>query len=165
MTGLCLSFDIHHCEIEGLSFLTLWRDFRKEASFWHRFRLQLLILTRLAGLFVGFGTYWDFSAILVHRTTQWIMYIYSQENRSQNCILLIVRYKYIKSCSGDFYSPEPDPPHKIMRYWVYQEKKKFITQPSCVFDFPWQNRSDRNSKMIWIGGVPVLKRHSGGAGP
>jgi hypothetical protein len=25
----------------------------------------------------------------------------------------------LNSCSGDFYSPESDPPHKIMRYWVY----------------------------------------------
>jgi len=48
MARLCLSFDIHHFEIEELSFLTLWWDFRKEASIWHRFRL--LILTRLAGL-------------------------------------------------------------------------------------------------------------------
>jgi len=24
-----------------------------------------------------------------------------------------------KIISGDFYSPESDPPHKIMRYWVY----------------------------------------------
>jgi hypothetical protein len=48
MARLCLSFDIHHFEIEELAFLTLWWDFRKEASFWHRFRL--LILTRLAGL-------------------------------------------------------------------------------------------------------------------
>jgi len=48
MTGLCLSFDILHFEIEGLSFLTLWWDFREEASFWNRFRL--LILTRLSGL-------------------------------------------------------------------------------------------------------------------
>jgi len=48
MARLCLSFEIHHFEIKELSFLTLWWDFRKEASFWHRFRL--LILTRLAGL-------------------------------------------------------------------------------------------------------------------
>ena len=48
-----------------------------------------------------------------------IMYVPLQVNRSQKCILLIVQYKYIKSCSGDFYSPESDPPHKIMRYWVY----------------------------------------------
>ena len=49
MEALCLSFDEHFFEIEELSFLTLWWDFRKEASIWHRFRL--LILTRLAGLF------------------------------------------------------------------------------------------------------------------
>jgi len=61
------------------------------------------------------------------RPTQWIMYVPSQVNTSQKCILLIVQYKYIKSCSGGFYSPESDPPHEIMRYW--------ITQPSCIFDF------------------------------
>jgi len=54
------------------------------------------------------------------------------------------------------YSPEFDPPHKIMRYWVY-----YSTQ--LVFGFP----PDRICpvKMICIGGVPVLKRHFGGAGP
>jgi len=46
MARLYLSFDVNHFEIEELSFLTLWWDFRKEPSFWHRFRL--LILTRLA---------------------------------------------------------------------------------------------------------------------
>ena len=34
-------------------------------------------------------------------------------------ILLIVQYKYLQSCSGDFYSPGSHPPHKIMRYWFY----------------------------------------------
>ena len=48
MVLLYLSFDVHLFEIEELLFLTLWWDFRKEASIWHRFRL--LILTRLAGL-------------------------------------------------------------------------------------------------------------------
>ena len=33
MAGLCLSFDVHHFEIEELSCLTLLWDFRKEASF------------------------------------------------------------------------------------------------------------------------------------
>ena len=51
--------------------------------------------------------------------TQSIMYVPLQVNRSQKCILLTIQYKYIKSCSGNFYSPESDPPHKIMRYWVY----------------------------------------------
>jgi len=88
--------------------------------------------------------------------TQSIMYVPLQVNRSQKCILLIVQYKYIKSCSRDLYSPESDPPHKIIRYWVY-----YSTQ--LVFGFP----PDRicQVEMICIGGVPVLRRHFGGAGP
>ena len=90
------------------------------------------------------------------RPTQSIMYVPLPVNRSQKCILLIVQYKYIKSCSGDFYAPESDPPHKIMRYWVY-----YSTQ--LCFGFP----PDRISQveMICIGGVPLWKRHFGGAGP
>jgi len=90
------------------------------------------------------------------RPTQSIMYVPLQVNRSQKCVLLIVQYKYIKSCSGDLYSPESDPPHEIMRYWIY-----YSTQLS--FGFP----PDRicQVEMICIGGVPVLKRHFGGAGP
>ena len=90
------------------------------------------------------------------RPTQSIMYVPLQVNRSQKCILLIVQCKYIQSCSGDFYSPESDPPHKIMRYWVYY-------QTQLSFGFP----HDRicQLEMICIGGVPVLKRHFGGAGP
>ena len=42
-----------------------------------------------------------------------------QVNRLQKSILLIVQYKYEKSYSGDIYSSESDPLHKIMRYWVY----------------------------------------------
>jgi len=42
------------------------------------------------------------------------MYVPLQVNRFQKSILLIVQYKYLKACSGDFYSPESDPPHKIM---------------------------------------------------
>ena len=53
------------------------------------------------------------------RPTQSIMYIPFQVNRFGKSNLLIVQYKYIKSCSGDFQSPESDPPHKIMRYWFY----------------------------------------------
>jgi len=90
------------------------------------------------------------------RPTQSITYVLLQVNRSQKCMLLTVQYKYIKSCSGDFYSPESDPPHKIMRYWVY-----YSTQ--LVFGFP----PDRicQVEMICIGGVPVLERYFGGAGP
>ena len=40
--------------------------------------------------------------------------------------LLIVQYKYLKSFSGSFYSPESDPPHKIMRYWVYYSTSWFL---------------------------------------
>jgi len=85
-----------------------------------------------------------------------MMYVPLQVNRCRKYFLLIVEYKYLKSCSGDFYSPESDPPHKILRYWVY-----YSTQLSFGF------RSDRicQSEMICIGGVPVLKRHFGGAGP
>jgi len=84
------------------------------------------------------------------------MYVSLQVNRFQKSILLIVQYKYIKSSSGDVYSPESDPPHKIMQYWVY-----YSTQ--LVFGFT----PDRicHVEMICIGGVPVLKRHFGGAGP
>ena len=49
------------------------------------------------------------------RPTQSIMYVPLQVNRFQKNILLIVQYKYLKSCFGDFHSPESDPPHKIMR--------------------------------------------------
>jgi len=61
------------------------------------------------------------------RPTQSIMYVPSQVNRSQKCILLIVQYKYIKSFSGDFYSPESDRTRLC--------GTGFITQPSCVSDF------------------------------
>jgi len=51
--------------------------------------------------------------------TQSIMYVPLQVNRFRKSVLLIVQYKYLKSSSGDFYSTESDPPHKIMRYWLY----------------------------------------------
>jgi len=53
------------------------------------------------------------------RQTQSVMYVPLQVNRFVESILLIVQYRYLKSCSGDSYSPESDPPHKIMRYWFY----------------------------------------------
>ena len=31
----------------------------------------------------------------------------------------VFRYRYLQSCSGVFYFPESDPPHKIMRFWIY----------------------------------------------
>jgi len=38
----------------------------------------------------------------------------------------------------------------------------FIIQPSCVLD---SHLTEICQEMICIGGVPVLKRHFGGAGP
>ena len=60
-----------------------------------------------------------YECLRIIRPTQSIMYVPLQVNRFQKSILLIVQYKYLKSCSRDFYSPESDPPHKIMRYWFY----------------------------------------------
>jgi len=59
------------------------------------------------------------------RPTQSIMYVPLQANRFQESILVIIHYKYLKSCSGDFYSPESDPPHKIMRHWFYYSSSWF----------------------------------------
>jgi len=53
------------------------------------------------------------------RPTQAVMCVPLQVNRFAENILLVVQYRYSKSCSGDFYSPESDPPHKFMRYWFY----------------------------------------------
>jgi len=53
------------------------------------------------------------------RQTQSVMYVPLQVNRFVESILLIVQYRNLKSCSGDFYSPESDSPHNIMRYWFY----------------------------------------------
>jgi len=90
------------------------------------------------------------------RPTQSVMYVPLQVNRFAESVLLIVHYRYLKSCSRDFYSPESDPPHKIMRYWIYYSIW-------LGFSFP----PDRicQVEMICIGGVPLSKRHFGGAGP
>jgi len=81
---------------------------------------------------------------------------YHLMNTFAESISLIVQYRYLKSCSGDFYSPESDPPHKIMRVWFYYSIW-------LGFSFP----PDRicEVEMICIGGLPVSKRHFGGAGP
>jgi len=83
------------------------------------------------------------------RPTQSVMYVPLQVNRFAENVLLIVQYRYLKSCAGDFCSPESDPPHKIMRYWFYYSSW-------LGFDLYWV--------LICIGGVPVSKRHFGGAG-
>ena len=51
---------------------------------------------------------------------------------------------------------ESDPPHKIMQYHVYY---------STLLSFLFPPDRICQAEMICIGGVPVLKRHFGGAGP
>jgi len=87
--------------------------------------------------------------------TQSVMHVPLQVNRFAESILLIVQYRYLKSCSGDFYSPESAPPHKIMRYWFYY---------SIWLGFSFSPDRICQVEMICIGGVPVSKRHFGGAG-
>jgi len=107
-----------------------------------------------------FCLFWDllrclssFSAI---RPIQSILYVPFQVNRFQNFILLIVQYKYFKSCPRRF----------ILQNLILRTRlcvTMFITQPNCVADFNLTKICE--AEMICIGGVPVLKRHFGGAGP
>jgi len=60
--------------------------------------------------------------------TQSIMYVPLQVNRFKKIILLIVQYKYLKSCSRRFYCP-----NLILRTRLCGTM--FITQPSCLFYF------------------------------
>ena len=76
------------------------------------------------------------------RPTQSIIHVPLQVHRFKKNILLIVQYKYLKSCSRRFYSPESDPPHKIMRYDVY-----YSTQLCCWFP-PDRNLSGGND-LYW----------------
>ena len=90
------------------------------------------------------------------RPTQSVMYVPLQVNRFAEYILFIVQYRYLKSFSGDIYSPESDPPHKIMRYWIYYSiwlRFSFPTDRICQVE------------IICTGGVPVSKRHFARAGP
>ena len=63
--------------------------------------------------------YTCYSPSRTYRPTQSVMYVPLQVYKFVESILLIVQYRYLKSCPGDFYSPESDPPHNIMRYWLY----------------------------------------------
>jgi len=54
------------------------------------------------------------------------MYVPLQVNRFAESVLLIVQYRYLKSYSGDFHSPESDPLHKIMRYWIEVSRAKML---------------------------------------
>jgi len=94
-------------------------------------------------------------ACATSRPTQSIMYV-PQENRYQKNVLLILQYRYLNSCSGDFYSPESDPPHKIMRYWFYYSIW-------LVFSFPPDHAG--HLELFCTTVVPVSKGHLGGASP
>jgi len=84
------------------------------------------------------------------------MYVPLQVNIFHESIVLIVQYKYSKSCSGDFYSPDSDPPHKIMRYW-------FCYSIWWGFSFPPDHAG--LVEMICTTVVPVSKGYLGGARP
>jgi len=88
-----------------------------------------------------------------HRPTQSVMYVPLHVNRFADSVLLIVQYRYLKSCSGDFYSPESDPPHEIMHYWFYYSIW-------LGFSFP----PDRicQVEMIWAGPWLFYMIHRGG---
>ena len=90
------------------------------------------------------------------RPTQSVMYVPLQLNSFHESVLLIVQYKYLKSCSGDFYSPASDPPHKIVRYWFYY---------SIWLCFSFSPDHAGQVEMICTTVVPVSKGHLGGASP
>jgi len=90
-----------------------------------------------------------YEIVMVHRW--WIKMIKS--NIILWSILLIVQYKYSKSCSGDFNSPESDPPHKIMRYWFYY---------SIWMGFSFSTDHAGLVEMICTTDVPLSKGHLGG---
>jgi len=73
-------------------------------------------------------------------------------NKISDIYFTYCRVQIYKMIFLKFYSPESDPPHKIMRYWVYNSTKLFSGFPT-----------DRicNVQIICIGGVPVWKRHLG----
>ena len=83
-------------------------------------------------------------------------YVPLQVNKFSQSILLIFKYRYLKSLSGNFYSRESDPPHKIMRYLIYY---------SILLYFSFHYARICENEMICIGKVPLSKWHLGGAGP
>jgi len=90
------------------------------------------------------------------RSTPSIIYVPLQVNRFQNIDLRILQYNYLRSWSKHF----------ILQNLILRTKlcgTGFITQPSCVLDFRLTGICQ--AEMICIGGVPVLNRHLGGAGP
>jgi len=63
-------------------------------------------------------TFWSRYQVFLERIYIYI-YIYIYIHWFQASILLIVQYKYSKSCSEDFMISGFDPPHKIMQCWFY----------------------------------------------
>ena len=56
---------------------------------------------------------------LLCRPTQSIMYVPLQVNRFQKSSVTYRSVQIFKIMFRRFYSPESDPPHRIMRYWFY----------------------------------------------
>jgi len=77
-------------------------------------------------------------------------------NRFQKSILLIVQYKYLKSCSEDFILKNP-----ILR--TRSCGTALITQHSWLFHF--HQAEICLVEMICTGAVPAPKSHLGGARP
>jgi len=107
---------------------------------------------RISVVYIGISILASYAS----RPTQSVMYVPVQVNRFVESILLIVQYRYLKSCSGDICSPESDSPHKFMRYWFYY---------SIWLGFSFPPDTLCQVETICSGGVPVSKRHFGGAGP
>ena len=90
----------------------------------------------------------------ISRPTQSIIYVPLHVNRFQKSILLIVQYKYLKSCSGDFILQNLIL-HKIMR-------TAFITQ--CIWGFHF-HLTNGQVEMFCTTVAPAPKGHLGGASP
>jgi len=92
----------------------------------------------------------------VDRPTQWKIYIPLLVNRFQEIILLIAQYKYLKSCSEDF----------ILQNLILRTRScgtAYITQHSWLFHF--RQTEICRVEIMCTSGVPVPKRHFGGASP
>jgi len=90
------------------------------------------------------------------RPSQSIIYVPLQVIRFQESILLIVQYKYLKSCSGDFTLQD-----LILR--IRSRGTSFITQSSWVFHFRLTEICQ--AEMFCTTVVPAPKGHLGGASP
>jgi len=90
------------------------------------------------------------------RPTQSIIYVPSQVNRFQKIILVIVKYKYLESCSGDF----------VLKNLVLRTRScgtAFITQHSWLLHF--RQAEICLVEMICTKVVPASKGQLGGASP